>query len=73
MPILETKEDLQKSLNVVLNAQRQRLGFTNDLDFARYLGVSGKTLSFWRNGRWLGADCALIRAIFENDVHKTAA
>jgi len=66
----EPKEELRNLLNQTFDSQRQRLGLTNDMDFARYLGVSPKTLSFWRNGRWQGADAALITAIFEG---RTAA
>jgi DNA-binding transcriptional regulator YiaG len=76
MPTLhvsEPKKAMQARLNAAFDAQRARLGFTNDVDFARYLGVSAKTLSFWRNGRWLGADSALITASFGRDEGKSAA
>jgi DNA-binding transcriptional regulator YiaG len=57
------RAELLRKLNTAFDAQRARLGFTNDEDFARHLGVSPKTLSFWRTGRWPRADAALISAL----------
>jgi transcriptional regulator with XRE-family HTH domain len=54
-----TPEAVQ-ALREALDRKRAAHGFPNDNELARHLGVSPKTLSFWRNGRWSRADIALI-------------
>jgi DNA-binding transcriptional regulator YiaG len=51
---------LLERLNAACDRTRERLGLSSDQDMARHLGVSPKTVSFWRNGRWTDADRALI-------------
>lgn len=51
---------LLERVNAACDRTRERLGLTSDQDMARRLGVSPKTVSFWRNGRWTDADRALI-------------
>lgn len=59
----ETKAELLERLNAAFDSTRAQLGLTNDEAFARRLGVSPKTISFWRNGRWHPAGEALITAL----------
>lgn len=59
----ETKPELLQRLNAAFDSTRAQLGLTNDEAFARRLGVSPKTISFWRNGRWHPAGTALITAL----------
>lgn len=59
----ESKSELLKRLNNALNSQRAIHGYTNDHDLAHYLGVSPKTVSFWRNGRWPQTTSALVTAL----------
>jgi hypothetical protein len=57
-----TPEALQ-ALKAALDRKREEHGFPNDLELARHLGVSPKTVSFWRNGRWTVGDRALISVL----------
>ena len=59
----ETKPELLKRLNDALNSQRAIHGYTNDHELAHHLGVSPKTVSFWRNGRWPQTTSALVTAL----------
>ena len=56
---------LVESVNAAFDRARTRLGISNDRDFADRLGVSQKTISFWRNGRWTDADRVLIGILVE--------
>lgn len=49
-----------RELNIALDRCRRMHGFTSDAELARHFGVSAKTISFWRNGRWTVGDAALI-------------
>ena len=52
-----------QALKKALDRKREEHGFPNDLELARHLGVSPKTVSFWRNGRWTIGDRALISVL----------
>lgn len=59
---------LVEQVNDALNRTRTELGFTSDHRLAEYFGLSPKTVSFWRVGRWTKADRALIH-ILTQKVH----
>jgi len=52
-----------RALNIALDRKRRMHDFANDTELAKHLGVSAKTLSFWRNGRWTKGDQALIAVL----------
>lgn len=54
------KDELVSALDTALDEARFALRVTTDEALAEKIGVSAKTVSFWRNGRWTPADHALI-------------
>lgn len=54
------KDELVAALDEALDEARYRLRCQTDEALAKKLGISTKTVSFWRNGRWTTADAALI-------------
>jgi transposase-like protein len=52
-----------KALNIALDRRRRLSDLANDTELAQHLGVSPKTLSFWRNGRWTKGDTALVTVL----------
>lgn len=55
-----------QSLNQQLDRIRTERAMTNDVDLARYLHISGKTLSFMRHGR-LNRVALVVVAILTGD------
>ena len=60
--MLPTNE-LIATVDAALDEARHILRVANDEALAANIGVSPKTISFWRNGRWTPADTALIRVL----------
>lgn len=58
-----SKDDLVTALDEALDEARYRLRCPTDEALAKKLGISTKTISFWRNGRWTTADEALITVL----------
>lgn len=52
--------EILETLNDALNRTRYQNELPNDRALALHLGVSEKTISFWRNGRLTKGDTALI-------------
>lgn len=58
-----SKDELVNALDAALDEARFVLRVTTDEALAEKLGLSAKTISFWRNGRWTPADHALISVL----------
>lgn len=61
--MLMSKEQTVPVVDDALDTARKTLGLNTDEELADNIGVSSKTISFWRNGRWTKADIALIRIL----------
>lgn len=57
--------EILEALNEALNRIRYQNELPNDKALARHLGVSEKTVSFWRNGRLTTGDKALILVLIK--------
>lgn len=69
----DPRAELIRRVNDAFDAARDRYGLTSDQALARHLGVSPKTISFWRNGRWHPAGEALISVLVNTSSSKEAA
>jgi DNA-binding XRE family transcriptional regulator len=58
----ETEEKIRQALDYM----RDSLGYTSDYQLADHLGVSQKTISFWRNGRLTKGDRVLATLLTEH-------
>lgn len=58
-----SKDELINALDAALDEARFVLRVNTDEALAEKLGLSAKTISFWRNGRWTPADHALISVL----------
>lgn len=70
---VEADERILSQVNHAFDTARARLGLRTDRDLAQHLGVSQKTLSFWRNGRWTDNDRALFGVICNPELQPVAA
>lgn len=57
---MEITPDILQVLNESLDRTRYQNELPNDRELAKHLGVSEKTVSFWRNGRLTRGDAALV-------------
>lgn len=70
---IESRDELRRRVNEAFDAARRRYGLTSDEALAERIGVSAKTISFWRNGRWHPAGEALIALLVGKHTTKEAA
>ena len=52
-----------RELNIALDRKRRLHDLPNDTALARHFGISPKTISFIRNGRWSKVDHMLIAVL----------
>lgn len=57
------KDELVAVVDTAFDKARENLGVETDGALARKLGISQKTISFLRNGRWTTVDEALISVL----------
>lgn len=57
------RDELIATVDVAFDQARTRLGVETDEALAEKLGISKKTISFFRNGRWTPVDEALITVL----------
>lgn len=57
---MDITPDILQVLNESLDRTRYQNELPNDRELAKHLGVSEKTISFWRNGRLTRGDAALV-------------
>jgi hypothetical protein len=50
-------------LNEAFDRKRHAHSLPNDAELARHLGISAKTLSFLRNGRFTKTDAAIVAVL----------
>lgn len=55
--------DALRELNIALDRKRRIHDLPNDTELAHHFGISPKTISFLRNGRWSKVDHALISVL----------
>lgn len=58
-----SRDELISAVDAAFDEVRFRLRCPNDETLAEKLGISTKTISFLRNGRWTPVDTALITVL----------
>jgi ribosome-binding protein aMBF1 (putative translation factor) len=57
------KNELVAVVDIAFDKARENLGVETDEALAQKLGISQKTISFFRNGRWTTVDEVLISVL----------